>query len=174
MALRPARTIRNRAYKQAWTRWSRKNMSKSYVKALPHMDLRQIMNGTGKPEDYSVEYALIAQETFLHRDNAIEAARQSIVKYLEPKIPGKFLLLVRKYPHVVIRENRMLAGAGADRIQKGMRRSFGKPVDRGATVKRNEPIFSLYLASDDPKMAHEALRKAARKLSGSWKVVRIK
>ncbi|MEM0470955.1 MAG: 50S ribosomal protein L16 [Candidatus Anstonellales archaeon] len=174
MGLRPARTVRNRVYKQAWTRWSRKNMSKSYVKALPHMDLRQILNGTGNAENYSIQYDLVAEQTYLHRDNAIEAARQTIVKYLESKIPGKFLLIVRKYPHVILRENRMLAGAGADRIQKGMRRSFGKPVDRGASVKKGEAIFSLYLASDDMKLAHEALRKASRKLSGSWKVVKVK
>ncbi|MEM0456088.1 MAG: hypothetical protein QXI75_02200, partial [Candidatus Anstonellales archaeon] len=93
MGLRPARTVRNRVYKQAWTRWSRKNMSKSYVKALPHMDLRQILNGTGNAENYSIQYDLVAEQTYLHRDNAIEAARQTIVKYLESKIPGKFLLI---------------------------------------------------------------------------------
>ncbi len=173
MGLRPARTIRNRFQKQVWSRWSRKNMSKSYVKALPHKDLKQIHNGVGKPEDYNIRYDLIACDTYLHRDNAIEAARQVIVKNLETKIPGNFLLLVRKYPHIVIRENRMLAGAGADRIQKGMRRSFGKPVDRGAIVKAGEAIFSIYLKSDDKALVEDVFRKAARKLSGSWKIERI-
>lgn len=174
MALRPARTVRERYKKQAWSRWSRKNMSKSYVKALPHKDLKQIHNGTGKPEDYPIQYDIVACDNFLHRDNAIEAARQSIVKVLEASIPRNFLLLVRKYPHIVIRENRMLAGAGADRIQKGMRRSFGKPVDRGASIKAGEPMFSIFLKADNLSIVEEVYRKAARKLSGSWKLVRVK
>lgn len=173
MGLRPARTVRDRIKKQTWSRWSRKNMSKSYVKALPHKDLKQIHNGVGKPEDYTIRYDLVAEQSYLHRDNAIEAARQAIVKNLETKIPNSFLLLVRKYPHIVIRENRMLAGAGADRIQKGMRRSFGKPVDRGAAVKEGEAIFSIYLKSDNKKLVEDVFKKAARKLSGSWKIVRI-
>jgi large subunit ribosomal protein L10e len=170
MGLRPARTIREKIFKQSWSRWSKKNMSKSYVKALPHNDLKQIMSGTGKPEDYTYKYDLVANESYLHRDNAIEAARQAIIKTLEKKIPGQFLLMVRKYPHEVIRENKMVAGAGADRIQKGMRRAFGKPTDRGAKVKEGESIFTLYLKNENDELAEMVLQKGAKKLSGSWKV----
>ena len=172
MALRPARTIRERFYKQSWSRWSKRNMKKNYVKALPHKDLHQLRSGVGKEEDYPVAFDLVAEQNFLHRDNAIEAARQSVIKHLEKNMPKQFLFIIRVYPHEVIRENRMVAGAGADRIQKGMRRAFGKPTDRGAKIKEGQPIFTVYTYEKNQPHVEEAFRKASRKLSGTWRVVK--
>ena len=43
-------------------------------------------------------------------------------------------LKIRVYPHHIVRENPMATGAGADRVQDGMRKAFGKPVSSVAMV----------------------------------------
>ncbi|CAL9762547.1 unnamed protein product [Musa acuminata subsp. burmannicoides] len=59
---------------------------------------------------------------------ALEAARIACNKYMT-KYAGKdaFHLLVRVHPFHVLRINKMLSCAGADRLQTGMRGAFGKP-----------------------------------------------
>ncbi len=170
MGLRPARTIRD-VDKVPWTRWSRRVMKKSYIKAMPHKDLHHFMHGKWN-DDYNACFHLIAKDDFYHRDNAIESARQAVVRYLEKNAAGKFMFLIRVYPHHIIRENKMVAGAGADRIQKGMRRAFGKPTDRAARVRPNQPIFTIYTYNEFEDVVKTALERAARKLSGRWKIER--
>ncbi|CAN1145920.1 60S ribosomal protein L10, partial [Linum perenne] len=59
---------------------------------------------------------------------ALEAARFACNKYMT-KSAGKdaFHLRVRVHPFHVLRINKMLSCAGADRLQTGMRGAFGKP-----------------------------------------------
>jgi large subunit ribosomal protein L10e len=169
MGARPGRCYRDMD-KVAWTRYSRKNMSKNYIKAMPHLDIHRFMTGT--KANYPVAFDLVAEVSYQHRDNAVEAARQTIVSYLEKKIPGKYLVQVRKYPHYVIRENRMVAGAGADRIQKGMRRAFGKPTERAVRVWEGEALFTVYTYEENEAHVREAFRRASNKLSGNWRTER--
>jgi large subunit ribosomal protein L10e len=168
MALRPARTFRD-PDKVPYTRKSRKNMSKNYVKTDPHQHLHQFR--MGKIGDYEVTINLIAQDTFYHRDNALEASRQAVVRTLEKKAAGKYYFVVLKYPHHIIRENKMVAGAGADRISKGMRLAFGKPTHKAALIKAGDKIFTVQTFKEYVDVVKEAFRKASRKLSGNWKVV---
>jgi len=168
MGIRPARSIRD-ANKVAWTRFSRRKPRKSFVKSMPHADLHQFMMGTKKP-DYDRKYELVATEKMYHRDNAIEAARQSMNKVLEKELLERFFAKVRVYPHHIIRENKMVAGAGADRIQKGMRGAFGKPMDRAALVAKGQTLFEIDTYGQHDLIARKALERAARKLSGTWKV----
>ena len=64
---------------------------------------------------------------------ALEAARIAANKYLT-KYAGKeaFHIRIRVHPYHVLRINKMLSCAGADRLQTGMRGAFGKPQ---ATVR---------------------------------------
>jgi len=168
MAIRPARSIRD-ANKVAWTRFSRRRPRKSFVKSMPHADLHQFMMGARKP-DFDVKYDLVANEKMYHRDNAIEAARQSMNKELEKGALDRYFMQVRVYPHHIIRENKMVAGAGADRIQKGMRGAFGKPVDRAALLKKGQTLFTIESYKVLDVCIRRALTKASRKLSGTWKI----
>ncbi len=170
MALRPARTMRD-PDKVAYTRKSRRNMTKNYIKVDPHKNLHHLQSGKALP-DYDVEYHLVAKNTFYHRDNALESARIAITRVLEKATSGKYFLLIRAYPHHIIRENKMVSGAGADRIQKGMRRAFGKPTGRAALVEAGRPIFTVRTYAQFGQHVEVALRKASRKLSGSWKIVK--
>jgi large subunit ribosomal protein L10e len=168
MGIRPARSIRD-TDKVAWTRFSKKKPRKSFVKSMPHADLHQFIMGTKRP-DYDRRYEMVANEKMYHRDNAIEAARQSMNKELEKNLLDRYFAKVRVYPHHVIRENKMVAGAGADRIQKGMRGAFGKPMDRAALVAKGQTLFEISAYRQNDITVRKALEKAARKLSGTWKV----
>merc|ERR1711885_112903 len=65
--------------------------------------------------------------------NALEAARVACNKYLI-KMCGKeaYHIRTRTHPFHVIRQNKMLSCAGADRLSSGMRHSYGKPMERAA------------------------------------------
>ena len=169
MAIRPGRSIRD-ADKVAWTRYSKSKPRKSYIKAMPHADLHQYRMGTDKA-DYDCELSLCSAEAVIIRDNAIEAARQSSNKCLEEYVPGQYYFMVRVYPHHIIRENKMIAGAGADRLQKGMRRAFGRPTDRAARLRRGGAIFTIRTYKANIAHAKLALQRAKRKLSGDYSVV---
>ena len=168
MGLRPARCIRE-PKKRAWTRFSQKKPRKSYIKAMPHKDLNVYRMGSTKPDfDYTV--SLVTDQDIILRDNSIESARQSANKELETKAAGNYFFLVRVYPHEVLRENKMVAGAGADRIQKGMRQAFGKPVDRAARLRKGQALFTVSTYKANEAFVRRAFKKATMKLSGTFKV----
>jgi large subunit ribosomal protein L10e len=60
------------------------------------------------------------------------------------KTAGKeaFHLRVRAHPYHVVRINKMLSCAGADRLQTGMRGAFGKPNGLVARVNIGQIILS--------------------------------
>jgi large subunit ribosomal protein L10e len=169
MGIRPARAIRD-ADKVAWTRFSRSKPRKSFIKAMPHADLHQFRMGVMKP-DYDLVLSLKADGPVILRDNAIESARQSSNKHLEKMAPGAFYFMVRVYPHHVIRENKMIAGAGADRLQKGMRQAFGRPTDRAARLKTGTKLFTVYSYKANEEHLKLALVRAQKKISGNFRIV---
>ncbi|NYZ60905.1 50S ribosomal protein L16 [Candidatus Micrarchaeota archaeon] len=169
MGLRPARCIRE-PKKRAWTRFSQKKPRKSYIKAMPHKDLNVYRMGATKP-DFNYTVSLVVDQDIVLRDNSIESARQSANKELETKAAGNYFFLVRVYPHQVLRENKMVAGAGADRIQKGMRQAFGKPVDRAARLRKGQALFTVSTYKANEAFVQRAFKKATMKLSGRFRVV---
>ncbi|MEM4625793.1 MAG: 50S ribosomal protein L16, partial [Candidatus Pacearchaeota archaeon] len=75
------------------------------------------------------------------RDNALEAVRQYLSRNLEKQISGQYYFEVKVHPHHILRENKMLTGAGADRMQTGMSASFGKTIGRAALVNPGQEIY---------------------------------
>jgi len=59
----------------------------------------------------------------------------------------------------------MIATAGADRLQEGMRRSFGKPSGRAARIKGGQSILDIYVNSNGVDHAKKALQVGSTKLS---------
>ncbi|MFH0884547.1 MAG: 50S ribosomal protein L16 [Candidatus Micrarchaeota archaeon] len=169
MGIRPGRAIRD-ADKVAWTRFSRSKPRKSFIKAMPHADLHQFRMGVMKP-DYDLILSLKSEGPIIIRDNAIESARQSMNKHLEKTAPGAFYFQVRVYPHHIIRENKMIAGAGADRLQKGMRQAFGRPTDRAARLKTGTKLFTIHSYKANEANMKVAMGRGLRKLSGRYRVV---
>ncbi|UZE94065.1 MAG: 50S ribosomal protein L16 [Candidatus Pacearchaeota archaeon] len=144
MGLRKGRCY-NKINKRPYTRKS-KVKSKSYLKTIPAMKIAKFVMGDIKgffKKKYLFNISLITLEPVQIRDNAIEASRQMIHRHLEKKLKGSYYFSVSAYPHHVLRENKMLTGAGADRMQTGMQLSFGKPVGIAARIKAGGKIFTI-------------------------------
>ena len=71
---------------------------------------------------------------------------------------------LRVYPHVILRENKMIATAGADRLQEGMRRAFGKATGLAARIERGDTIYEAYVTSANLELAKKAFRVASSKI----------
>jgi large subunit ribosomal protein L10e len=122
--------------------------------------------------NYDYRVSLVVQAPIQIRHNALEAARVAANKVLFDKLGETgYVVRLRPYPHIILRENRMIATAGADRLQEGMRRSFGKPSGRAARVRAGQSIIDLYVNQPHVDLAKEALRVSSSKLSASCRVV---
>lgn len=95
----------------------------------------------------------------------MEAARIAANKYMV-KFAGKdsFHLRVRVHPFHVLRINKMLSCAGADRLQTGMRGAFGKPHGTCARVDIGQILLSIRCKDNHasivrPLQTHRACRR---------------
>eukprot|EP00271_Cylindrocystis_brebissonii_P011785 TRINITY_DN29732_c0_g1_i1.p1 TRINITY_DN29732_c0_g1~~TRINITY_DN29732_c0_g1_i1.p1 ORF type:complete len:255 (-),score=61.99 TRINITY_DN29732_c0_g1_i1:248-970(-) len=103
---------------------------------------------------------------------ALEAARIACNKYMV-KFAGKdaFHLRIRVHPWHVLRINKMLSCAGADRLQTGMRGAFGKPQGVCARVAIGQVLLSVRCKEANGVHAQEALRRAKFKFPGRQKII---
>ncbi len=168
MGIRPGRSIRD-TDKVAWTRFSRSNPRRSFIKAMPHKNLNVFRMGQMKG-DFDMTVHLMCDDAVITRANSTESARQTANKWLEKNLLGSYYFIVRVFPHHVIRENKMIAGAGADRLQKGMRQSFGRPTHRAARIDKDRAIFTVHSYKKNIANVQEAFRRARKKLSGNYRV----
>jgi large subunit ribosomal protein L10e len=135
-----------------------------YIHGTPPPKISKFMMGDTKSH-FEYRISLIAQGPVQIRHNALEAARVSANKVLFDALGETgYKIHLRVYPHVILRENRMIATAGADRLQEGMRRAFGKPTGRAARIKAGQPILDIYVNSNAVDTAKEALRVGTTKL----------
>lgn len=98
------------------------------------------------------------------RHNALEAARVAASKKVALVGEENFLLTVVSAPNLVLRENKMIATAGADRLQEGMRKAFGKPIGLAARVNFGSVILELSVMKENLEKAKEAMWAASTKL----------
>ena len=63
-----------------------------------------------------------------------------------------------------MRENKMIATAGADRLQEGMRKAFGKPIGVAARVEIGTTVLELHVKAPDLELGKKALHAAKAKL----------
>lgn len=114
---------------------------------------------------FEYRFSLVAQGSVQIRHNALEAARVAANKVLFNALGETgYKIHLRVYPHVILRENRMIATAGADRLQEGMRRAFGKPTGRAARIKTGQAILDIYVNTNALEAAKAALRVGSTKL----------
>ncbi len=78
---------------------------------------------------------------------------------------------VRAHPYHVVRINKMLSCAGADRLQTGMRGAFGKPNGTVARVNIGQIILSVRTRDSHRATALEALRRSQYKFPGRQKII---
>lgn len=157
-----------------YTRISKKK-GKSYVKTVPQqkivkftMGKEPLFNKGRLPH----KLTLISTEKVQIRHNALEASRQYINKKLDKELAGQYLFKVVPFPHHIQRENKMLTGAGSDRMQTGMQLSYGKSVGKAAILKEKSRIF--FIAVPNPKavvFVRKILKQIKSKLPGKTKVL---
>ena len=70
-----------------------------------------------------------------------------------------------------MRENKMIATAGADRLQEGMRKAFGKPIGVAARVDIGSVILELLIKAENLDKAKAAFKAATTKLPLKYKIV---
>ncbi len=159
--------------KRAYTRKS-KVKSKSYIKTIPPNKVAKYMMGDVAGyynKKYKYEVSLVILESMQMRDNALEAARQQIHRHLEEKLKGGCFFLLRAYPHHILREHRMLTGAGADRMSSGMAHSFGQAIGIAAQIKGNSKLFSVFCQESGVPVARKILSDVRTKISGKKRII---
>ncbi len=139
---------------------------REYMGGVPANRITQFEHGTApKSAEYPVRMTLRVVEQCQIRHIALEAARISANRFLAKKIPQSgYHLKIRVFPHLVIRENKIATGAGADRISDGMRHAFGKPVGTAARVMADQEIMTIETSQPNFVVAKLALKRAAVKL----------
>jgi large subunit ribosomal protein L10e len=123
-------------------------------------------------EEFPLVVHLVSDEREQLSSEALEAARIAANKTLV-KFCGKdgFHMRVRAHPFHVLRINKQLSCAGADRLSGGMRGAFGKPYGKVARVHIGQIILSVRAKESNKANVIEALRRARAKFPGRQKVV---
>ena len=120
---------------------------------------------------FEIEGRLIAQERAQIRHCALEAARVASNRVLMDKLINDYYMLVHPYPHIILRENKMIFGAHADRLQQGMRRSFGSAIGTAAKVEVGQTIITVRVKAAAVETAKESLKRGSAKLPIPCKIV---
>lgn len=145
-----------------------------YNRGVPDPKIRIYDIGRKKANVDMFPYVIhiISEERNQVSSEALEAARVAANKYLT-KFIGKdnFHMRCRVHPWHVLRINKMLSCAGADRLQTGMRGAFGKPNGKAARVKIGTILYSVRVREGDIKKAMEAFRRAKNKFAGRQKIM---
>ena len=170
-SLRPARCYRR--HKRPYTRLAVRRPERNYIGGVPGLRIRRFRTGKPLPE-YKYRYFLVCDSKLQIRENALEAARMAINRYIERRIgKGNYYFRLMVYPHHVLRENKMLTGAGADRLQKGMTKAFGKPIGRAVQARPGLRIFEVWLKAPADDVVKEAFRRGEMKLPGDYHMERV-
>ncbi|MEX0933001.1 MAG: 50S ribosomal protein L16 [Candidatus Pacearchaeota archaeon] len=157
-----------------FTRVSKKK-SKSFAKTVPHQKIVKFT--MGKPELYNegkfpYHLKVVSAEKVQVRHNALEACRQFINKKIDKEFSGQYLFRIIPFPHHIQRENKMLTGAGADRMQTGMQLSFGKVAGKAAILNKGSNLF--FIAVQNKKgvdFVRRVLKQVNPKLPGKIKMI---
>lgn len=161
MGRRPARCYRVIAGKP----WPKSR----YNRGVPDAKIKAFDIGSKKATYDELPFCvhLVSKELEQISSEAMEAARIAANKVLA-KVAKKegYHIRTRLHPFHVLRINKMLSCAGADRLQTGMRGAFGKPYGKVARVVIDQIIMSVRVKDDLLEAAKTALYRASKKFPG--------
>ncbi len=135
---------------------------KKYMKGVPQPKITMFNMGDLQGE-FEMEMSLVSKEAAQITHYALEAARIAANRYLHKKAGSNYHFKIRVFPHQVLRENKMATGAGADRVQNGMRKSYGKLIGTAARVAKNQKLCTVRTDASNFQIAKDALKRADRK-----------
>ena len=166
MGRRPARCYRyigNKPYPKS-----------RFCRGVPDPRIQRYETGvrSAKSKDLPICTRLILLEHENISAEALEAARVSSNRYMM-KTMGKegYHIRINLHPFHVLRINKMLSTAGADRLQTGMRHAFGKPEGLVCRARYESQIMGIRTTPQGLKNALEALRRASFKFPGHTRIV---
>ena len=159
MHARNYRHVKNRAYTR-----------KKYVRGFPPPKIVKFSMGDTKGT-FEIEGQTYRSERAQIRHSALEAARVATNRILMDKLINDYLYGCYPYPHIILRENKMIFGAHADRLQQGMRRSFGTPIGTAAKVEVDQTIITVKVKAGQEVTAKESLKRGSAKLPIPCKIV---
>jgi large subunit ribosomal protein L10e len=159
MHARNYRHVKNRPYTR-----------KEYAHGFPPPKIVKFTMGDTKTQ-FDIEGQLIATERVQIRHCSLEAARVATNRILMDKLINDYYMVVHPYPHIILRENKMIFGAHADRLQQGMRRSFGSAVGTAAKVEVGQPVITVRVKAAAAETAKESLKRGSAKLPIACKIV---
>jgi large subunit ribosomal protein L10e len=157
-----------RRIKRAYTRKSKYKYA-NFVKAVPFSKIVRYEMGDLKKQ-FSYRVDLVSRDNVQVRHNALESCRQIVNRNLIAGCGNNYKLQVRAYPHHVLRENKMLTGAGADRVQTGMQLAFGRAVGIAAQVRMGKVLMSASVDEGSIEAAKKSLQKAKPRLPGRYAI----
>merc|ERR1711872_915327 len=143
----------------------------------PKIKIHDLGNKKAPVTDFPLIYHLISFNKEMISSESLEAARIAANKQMVTRI-GKdnYHLRINIHPYNVLRINKMLSCAGADRLQTGMRGAYGKPYGLSAPVKIGQKILSV--RARNVKGAESAMKialtRARYKFPGTYRVVKAK
>ncbi len=141
---------------------------KKFVRSIPGSKITSFESGN-KSVKFPVTISLFAKEACQIRHVALDATRMMSNRLMQRKVGAdNYHFIVRTYPHHILRENKMMAFAGADRLQDGMRRAFGKPMDVCARVRADQPIVTIHTHPQFVDRAKRSLKIGGDKLPTSY------
>jgi len=145
-----------------------------YNRGVPDAKIRSYDIGHKRAgyEELPICINLVSKEMEQISSESLEAARVAANKVLLTKCKKDgYHLRIRIHPWHVVRINKMLSCAGADRLQTGMRGAYGKPYGKVARVDIDQVLMSVRTKEEFVEFAKEALRRASMKFPGRQKVM---
>merc|ERR1712027_109978 len=145
-----------------------------YCRGVPDPKIRiyDLGKKNATVDEFPAVYHLVSDEKEQLTAEALEASRIVVNKYMAT-VCGResFHGRIRCHPYHVLRINKMLSCAGADRLQTGMRGAYGKPQGLTARVDIGQILISIRTKPSNLAHAKEALRRARYKFPGRQKLV---
>merc|ERR1712151_1088562 len=122
-------------------------------------------------EEFPAVAHMVCDENQQVSAESMEAARIAVNKCMITNAGRDFYhIRVRPHPFQVLRINKTLSCAGADRLSTGMRGAFGKSYGTAARVHIGQVLISVRTKEDKVEIAAEALRRSKFKFAGRQKV----
>lgn len=152
-----------------YTRHSRVK-SKSYIKTLPQIKIVRFEMGNTKKQ-FTHQLSLVSNKDHQIRQNSLESARLAINRHLFEDFGAKdYYFKLNIYPYHVLRENKMLGGAHADRLQTGMAHSFGKTINLSAQARKGTIVFTVKVDEENIEKAKKVLKIAPPRMPGKYTI----
>ena len=159
----------------AYTRTSKKR-SKSYIKTIPPQKIVKFeMGNVRKHNEKKFKYRirLVSGLNVQIRDLALEAVRQTLQNRLSKRLLKNYYFSCRAHPHQILRDNKTFSGGTkGERVQTGMKHSFGSAAGRAAVVKVGKDIFVIeYNSQKETEVIRAFCKLAIPKLPSKTKIV---